>query len=83
MQTFITINENFVVKEVVTAITAVGFLTAPREDIKIGDTLTDYEKMLLSLIPWDDNLVPAEPVAPDPDPRITASIDAPADSSST
>ena len=83
MQTFITINENFAVTEVVVANVATGFFTAPREDIKVGDVLTEYEKMLLALIPWDDNLVPAEPVAPDPDPRITTSIDAPADSSST
>ena len=79
MQTYITINENFVVKEVVVAEVASGFLTAPRQDIKVGDILTDYEKMLLGLIAWDNSLVPAEPVTPDPDPRITPSTGIPLD----
>jgi len=58
MNKFITVTENFVVREVVEADIAAGFLYAPRQDIKVGDTLTEYEKMLCGLIDWDDSLVP-------------------------
>lgn len=62
MAKYITINNEFEVLEVVEAIIATGFLPAPRDDIKVGDILSEYEKMLLGLIPFDASLVPADPV---------------------
>lgn len=49
------------VVEVVEASIASGFFFAPREDIEVGDILTDYEQMLVGLIPWDESLVPVQP----------------------
>ena len=52
------------VVEVVEASIASGFFFAPREDIEVGDILTDYEQMVTGLIPWDESLVPVQPDPP-------------------
>lgn len=66
MQKFITVTSDFKVREVVEANVAVGFLVAPRDDIQVGDTLTEYEKMRCGLIPWDAALVPPSEPPSDP-----------------
>lgn len=50
MNTYITIDQNFLVKEVVHANIAVGFYLAPRSDIQQGDTLTEDEKVMMGLV---------------------------------
>jgi hypothetical protein len=61
------------VREVIEAMVANGFVGAPRDDIQVGDVLTEYEQMLCGLIPWNENLVPA----PEPEPEPKTEEDTP------
>ena len=59
MTKFITVNTDsetgeVKVREVIEAAVGIGFLSAPRADIAVGDVLTDQEQMALGLIPWQE-----------------------------
>jgi hypothetical protein len=52
MISFLRIDHNFNVVEVIEATVATGFLISPRRDIQVGDILTEQEKMICGIIPW-------------------------------
>lgn len=58
MNVYITVDQNHVVKEVVAANIAAGFLLSPRSDIQPGDVLTDDEKIIMGLIAAPEGYVP-------------------------
>lgn len=54
MSKYMKVDNNFKVIEIIEANVAVGFLNVPRDDIQVGDVLTEQEKMSCGLIPWTE-----------------------------
>ena len=78
MTMFFTIDKDFIVREIVYAEIAVGFLISPRMDLKVGDVLTEDEQIICGLkegvipervITDEEPFVPI-PLPPEPFPLV-------------